>query len=95
MTGKLTWEEIKSQYDQEWVELVDYDWPDGTPNPRAGVVRTHHSNKKTFHKQCLEGSIPSDSALVFVGHKNSLDDIIFVPSLIRIDSYNRIKACEK
>jgi hypothetical protein len=28
MAEKLSWEEIKKNYDQEWVELVDYDWPE-------------------------------------------------------------------
>ena len=40
MEKKLTWEEIKKHYNQEWVELVDYDWPDTEPYPRDGVVRS-------------------------------------------------------
>jgi len=27
MTKKMIWAEIKKLYDQEWVELVDCDWP--------------------------------------------------------------------
>ena len=28
MEKKLTWEEISRRYDKQWVELVDYDWPE-------------------------------------------------------------------
>ena len=86
MGKKLTWKEIEKQFNQQWVELVDYDWPEGTPYPRSGIVRTHASDKKQFHKSCLEGDVPSDSALLFVGHKKSLDDSVFAPSLIRVEA---------
>jgi hypothetical protein len=46
---KLTWEQIEEQYDQEWVELIDYDWPEGMPYPQAGTVRVHASDCKTFY----------------------------------------------
>lgn len=84
MSERLTWQEIEKRYDQEWVELVDYDWPDGTPDPRSGVIRTHHSSKKEFHRLCREGDVPSDSALVFVGRKRHLESLALVPSLIKI-----------
>ncbi len=86
---KLTWEEILKRYDQEWVQLVDYNWPDGEPYPHDGVVRTHDLNKKEFHKRCREGNVPDDSALIFVGHKKSLDNSIFAPSLIRFEPCER------
>ena len=48
MEKKLTWEEIKKRYDQEWVELVDYDWPDGESHPRSGTLRSHAATRKSF-----------------------------------------------
>lgn len=66
MEKKLTWEEIKKLYDQEWVELVDYDWPEGTPYPRSGVVRVHDADRKNFHA-AVKMQTPAGSALVFVG----------------------------
>ncbi len=62
MGEKLTWEEIKKQYDQEWVELVDYDWPDGESHPRSGTLRSHAADKKEFHQQCRREPVPDDSA---------------------------------
>lgn len=85
MNKKLTWDEIKLQFDQQWIELIDYDWPDGVPYPRSGVVRNYGTNKKEFHKRCLEGEVPRDSAFVYVGHKKSFDEAVFSPSLIRIE----------
>ena len=66
MTKKLSWQEIEKLYYQEWVELVDYDWPEGTPYPRAGVVRVHDANRKNFHA-LVKAQPPAGSALVFVG----------------------------
>jgi hypothetical protein len=85
MENKLTWEEIKKQYNEQWVQLVDYDWPEGTPYPRSGIVRTHGQDKKEFHKHCLEGNVPNDSAFLFVGHKKSLDVAVFNPALVRVN----------
>ena len=66
MAEKLTWEEIKKQYDQEWIELVDYDWPDENPDPKAGVVRVHAKTKEEFDRLASIDA-PRDAACVFVG----------------------------
>ncbi len=81
---KLTWEEIRKQFDQEWVELIDYDWPEEQPYPRAGVIRTHGIDKKQFHQECRREPAPEISALLFVGKKISPENIIFPPSMIRV-----------
>ena len=89
MDKRLTWEEIKAQFDQQWIQLVDYDWPEGTPYPRSGIIRTFGNDKKDFHKRCQEGNVPKDSAFLYVGHKKSFDSSVFSPSLIRFEP------CEK
>jgi len=48
MADKMTWDEIKKCFDQEWVELVDYDWPDEQTDPKAGVVRIHAKTREEF-----------------------------------------------
>lgn len=63
---KLTWEEIKKLYDQQWVELVDYEWDDSEIDPRAGVVRVHAKTRKKFDELILQ-SHETNSALVFIG----------------------------
>ena len=66
MSKKLTWEQIKELYKQEWVELVGYDWPDENPDPRAGIVRVHAKDRAEFDRLAAIDA-PSDSACVFVG----------------------------
>ena len=67
-TTKLSWEQIQKMYDKEWVQLVDYDWPDGEPFPKSGIVRTHHPERKQFyHKVSQITPKPTDSAFIFVG----------------------------
>lgn len=47
MPNKMTWEEIKAQFPDEWVALVNYE-----PTSAIGVEGTlivHNPNKKEFH----------------------------------------------
>ncbi len=87
MEKELSWEEIKERYNQEWVELVDYDWPDGTPYPQAGIVRAHASERKRFYQNCkehdmLEGASPFDAAILFVGRINPTNGPYLSSSLV-------------
>ena len=64
----LTWEEIAARYDQEWVELLDYVWPEGEPYPLNGVVGIHARDKRAFYAELNRRQPkPEDSALLFVG----------------------------
>ena len=84
MSQKLTWEEIKKQYDQEWVELIDYDWPDEDPDPTAGVVRIHAKTREEFDR-LTDIDPPVDSAIVFVGDLFAADAGVQTFSSIRIE----------
>lgn len=75
MEKKLTWEEIKKQYDQEWVELIDYDWPDEEPDPRAGIVRVHAKTRSQFD-DLADQDPPFDSAYVFVGQPKPTEEVV-------------------
>ncbi len=66
MDKKLSWEEIKQLYDQEWVELINYDWSEEEIDPRAGVVRIHAKNREEFD-ELVGKDPPYDSAYVYVG----------------------------
>ncbi len=67
MDEKLSWNEIEKRYDQEWVQLVAYDWPEGTPYPRSGVVRVHASTRKEFNSLISAKDTPKDAARLYVG----------------------------
>ena len=78
MENKLDWNEISSKFNQEWVELVDYDWPDGEVNPLAGVVGVHAFERREFYQLLKEnGSNAEDRAFVFVGQPKRPEGIIF------------------
>ncbi len=66
MGKRLTWAEIQELYDQEWVELVDFDWPLNKAKPSSGIVRVHAQTRKEFDRLVLIDP-PPDSALIFVG----------------------------
>ncbi len=75
-TERLTWDEIKKHYDKEWVELVDYDWPEEKPYPLAGTVRAHAPNRKSFYQLVNTEPMPKDSAIVYVGKIQMPDGIV-------------------
>jgi hypothetical protein len=85
MAQKLTWEEIKQQYDGEWVELVDCDWDDSEQDPRSGIVRVHSKDKKEFRKLILQDR-PKSSALLYVGDINFSEGVVFSANLHQFGS---------
>ena len=66
---KLTWEEISKKYNQEWVQLVEYDWLDEDALPRSGIVQAHAKTRREFDKLIISKP-QKDSALLFVGKRN-------------------------
>ena len=79
---KLTWDEISKEYHEQWVELIDYDWPEGTPYPRAGVVRAHDKDRKKFHA-LVKSQTPAGSALLFVGAPSRTEGVVH-NNLVRV-----------
>lgn len=66
MTEKMTWEEIEKLFDQEWIELIDYDWSEQAISPRSGIVRVHAKERSEFDKLAAIDP-PRGSAFIFVG----------------------------
>ena len=83
MSEKLIWEEIKARYDQQWVELVDYDWPEEETYPRSGVVKAHASERRQFYSMAGK-DLPVDSAIVFVGKVKLPEGVIFSPGMRKV-----------
>ncbi len=67
MEKKLTWGEIQRDYDQQWVLLDDYDWPEEEEFPTSGIVKIHAKERTEFDRLIAARSAGFDSALVFVG----------------------------
>jgi len=80
MGEKLSWDEIKKRYDQQWVELIDYDWPDEDAQPKSGSVRVHAQSRKEFDRLINEDP-PADSALVFVGQRTPEVGVVYSANL--------------
>lgn len=73
--NKLTWDEIKKLYNEEWVELIDYDWPDTEPYPHSGIVRVHAKTRAAFD-DLADHDPPFDSAYIFVGSPRRSGDVV-------------------
>ena len=87
MPERLTWQEIEKSYDQEWVELIDFDWPEEEANPKAGKVRVHAASRKEFYELASQNP-PKDSAFIFVGKVARPKGVYLSANLKRIVSKN-------
>lgn len=74
--AKLSWEEISARFDQEWVQLVDYDWSEDELLPKAGIVQSHAKTRREFDKLIISNP-QKDSALFFVGKRNVRPGVVF------------------
>ncbi|MCC6220261.1 MAG: hypothetical protein IT291_03360 [Deltaproteobacteria bacterium] len=72
---KLTWDEIRKEYDGQWVHLIDYDWEEGTPYPSAGVVHLHADTRKAFD-QLMISNDPIPGARLYVGDIKETANVI-------------------
>ncbi len=75
MEKKLTWPEIERLYNQEWVELIDYDWPEEDPFPKSGIVRVHAKTRSEFD-DLADIDPPRDSAYVYVGTPSNASNVV-------------------
>lgn len=75
METKLSWQEIEKLYNREWVQLVDYDWPEEEPLPHSGVVTVHAKSRRKFDRLILKEK-QKNSAIMFVGERKIPHDVI-------------------
>lgn len=80
---KTTWGEIERLYDQEWVELVDYDWREEEAYPRSGIVRVHAKSREEFD-DLADINPPADSAYVFVGERRKPSGVVMTHVCSRV-----------
>ena len=88
MTERLTWEEIEAQYDRQWVQLVDFDWPEEEALPRAGIVVAHAKTRREFDAIIAEAP-QENSALLYVGKREIPPDVVLSANLHQWDFTSR------
>ena len=67
MADKLTWDEIKRQYPDEYVILVDYDFDDNE-DVAGGIVIAHARDRDAVYDQCQQSaSRPNQIAVRYTG----------------------------
>ena len=69
MENRLTWDEIKRCYDQEWILLEDYEWPDEDIDPKGGRVTLHARTRVEFDKllQQNDETLGKEVAILYTG----------------------------
>lgn len=84
---KLTWEEIESRYWHQWVQLIDFDWPDTEPWPTSAVVRVHSADKREFNTLAAKDR-PRTTATLYVGGLTPVYRISEAEANAILDSHN-------
>ncbi len=85
MNKILDWTQIQEEFQHQWVQLVDYDWPEGEPHPKSGKVRINAPNRKEFNKLVLEAE-PVDAARIYVGDHRTPYGTVMSANIARIVS---------
>lgn len=80
MTERLTWEEIRKRYPDQWVELVDFEWDEFEPDPRSGVVRLSAKKRKDIHSQYMKDPVDI-SAIIYTGKMKIPEGMVFSANL--------------
>ena len=84
MAEVISWEDITKLYDREWVQLVDFDWPEEEALPRAGAVVVHAKTRREFDAMIAE--IPQEnSALLYVGNRKIPPGVVLSANLHQWD----------
>lgn len=85
MKKSTSWKEIQASYDGEWVELIEYDWPEGKPFPVSGEVRVHSKNRREFYQQAKVNP-PKDSAILYVGKPKIPEKSVLSSSVMQLSN---------
>jgi hypothetical protein len=88
MEKKLTWEEIKKQYNQEWVLLDQCEWLEEEIDPRSGIVRFHAKDRFEFDRMLSTLESGFDAAIVFVGMPVNRSDVVITRDYSRVEYGN-------
>ncbi len=84
-TERMTWDEIVNNFNQEWVLLDDYDWPEEDEHPKAGVVKIHAKERREFDRLIASREAGFDSALIFVGNPERPSNAITTRGYSRVE----------
>lgn len=67
MSKRLTWSEIKDNFKNQWVELVDCDWDPDRHHPESACVRNFAARHNKLVSKVARSGRLSDSAILYLG----------------------------
>lgn len=81
MSEKLSWDEIKQRYPDQWVELIECEWNPVEPDPYNGIVRHHSKRRKELHELIMQDQPVDDAAVIYVGDVKFAEGRVFSANL--------------
>ena len=82
MNQRYSWEQIREQFNGQWVELVQYHWPWRRATPTWAIVKEHASDYSALQRVIASQSPTSGSVVMFVGAPESV--VSFEPSVANL-----------
>ena len=67
MSKRRSWSEIKDNFKNQWVELVDCQWDPERPHPESACVRHSDPRRHTLVSKVARSGKLSDSAILYLG----------------------------
>ena len=78
--GILSWKQIEKKYDKQWVQLINFDWPEYESLPHSGEVVANAKKRKDFDK-LICATKQKFSAILFIGDRELPPNIILSASM--------------
>lgn len=67
MTEKMSWDEIRGEYLDEYVVLVDFEWPEDATEVRGGRVLDHDRDRRAVMARTKVPLQGRSAAVLFTG----------------------------
>ncbi|MDZ4784639.1 MAG: hypothetical protein SGJ02_01055 [bacterium] len=74
MEKRLSWSEILTRFQGEWVELIEYDWDWGRAYPRWAKVRHHSFSRFQLSQMTATSEKVASSVVLYLGAVESAVD---------------------
>ncbi len=71
MLKRVPWKKLRSEFQGEWIELVEFNWEWGQAEPSWATVRHHASDRRELMVKVDRSGARPDSVILFVGYSES------------------------
>lgn len=72
MTPRMSWNQIKDLFANQWVELIDFEWDWDRTSPRWARIRHFSPDRQSLIEKIDSSGKIDDSVVLFIGAADSM-----------------------